>query len=83
MEKLLNEENEWDEVVDADKIEGPELEISEDEVRKAIKKMKNGKAGGPSKFVADMLKAGGETVVRAFTELFYAIVKEGKVPDDF
>ena len=56
MEKLLNEENEWDELVDADKIEGPEIEISKDEVRKAIKKMKNGKAGGPSEFVADMLK---------------------------
>ena len=83
MEKLLNEENEWDELVDADKIEGPELEITEDEVRKAIKKMKHGKAGGPSKLVADMLKAGGETVVRSFTELCNAIVKEGKVPDDW
>ena len=49
------------EVVDADIIEGPELEISEDEVRKAMKN--DSKAGGPSKFVTDMLKAGGETVV--------------------
>ena len=83
MEKLLNEENEWDELVDADMIEGPEIEISEDEVRKAIKKMKNGKAGGPSELVADMLKAGGETVVKSFTELCNAIVREGKVPDDW
>ena len=63
MEKLINEENEWHELVDTDKIEGPEWEISENGVSKAIKKMNNGKAGGPSKFVGDMLKAGGEIVV--------------------
>ena len=63
MEKLLNVENEWDGKVDADRIEGPQQAITKVEVRKAIKKMRTGKAGGPSGIVSDMLKGGGETVI--------------------
>ena len=44
MEKLLNEENEWDGNVEANKIEGPLQEISYEEVEKALKKMQCGKA---------------------------------------
>ena len=83
MERLLNEENQWDEVVDAEKLEGPVQEISKEEVRKAMKKMKSGKAGGPSGVVADMLKAGGDTVVDCFTDLCNGIVKEGRIPNDW
>jgi hypothetical protein len=83
MEKLLNEENEWDEIVDADKIQGPQQMISHEEVKKAIKKMKSGKAGGPSGVVADMLKAGGETIVECFTDLCNSIIKEGSIPEDW
>ena len=36
MEKLLNEENEWDEIIDVDKMEGPQQVITVEEVRKAI-----------------------------------------------
>ncbi len=52
MEKLLNEENEWDEIIDADKVQGPQKVISQEEVKKAIKKMKSRKAGGPTGVVA-------------------------------
>jgi hypothetical protein len=55
MEKLLNEENEWDQVVEAEKKEGPECKISMEEVAKAINKMKKGKAAGKSNVVTEML----------------------------
>ena len=83
MEKLLNEENEWDGKVEADKVEGPQLEISQEEVKNVMKKMKYGKAGGPTGVVADMFKAGGETVVKWITNLCNSIVTEGKIPDDW
>ena len=83
MEKLLNEENEWDEIIDVDKVEGPQQEISKEEVEKAIANMRNGKAAGPSGVVSDMVKAGGKTMVESFTDLCNGIIKEGKIPDDW
>ena len=49
-----------------DRIEGPQQAITKVEVRKAIKKMRTGKAGGPSGIVSDMLKGGGETVIEEY-----------------
>ena len=83
MEKLLNVENEWDGKVDADRIEGPQQAITKVEVRKAIKKMRTGKAGGPSGIVLDMLKGGGETVIEEYTDLCNAIMREGTIPEDW
>jgi hypothetical protein len=84
-EKLLNEEFDWDrngldntQVVDCE----PE-EISVGEVRIAIKKMKLGKASGPSGIGAEMLKAAGEAGVLWVTDMCNAIVKEGKIPNDW
>jgi len=53
------------------------------EVREAMAKMKCGKAAGPSGLVAEMLKAAGEIGVQLLTDLFNAVVKEGKVPADW
>ena len=39
MEKLLNEENEWDGQTEADKVVGPQPEIMQKEVEIAMKKM--------------------------------------------
>ena len=49
-EKLANEEFPWnnDSLHTADPVSGPCEKISMDEVRSAIKKMKNNKAAGPS-----------------------------------
>ena len=55
---VVNEENEWDGNVEADKIEGPLQEISYEEVEKALKKMQCGKAAGPSGVMDDQLKGG-------------------------
>ena len=48
MERIMNEENEWDQNVQADLVEGPVERVSREEVVKALGKMKVGKAAGPS-----------------------------------
>ena len=42
MEKIMNEENEWDQSAEADLVEGPVEGVSREEVVKAMKKMKGG-----------------------------------------
>ena len=48
MEKLMNEENEWDHKISAEVKEGPADCIRMDEVRAALKEMKRHKAPGLS-----------------------------------
>ena len=69
MERLLNIENDWDGVLEGDKVEGPCELINEKEVEEAIKVMKAGKAGGPSEVVGEMLKAAGKKGIKRLTEL--------------
>ena len=45
--------------------------------------MKVGKAGGPSGVVSEMLKAAGEDGVEWVTDLCNAVVREGKIPEDW
>ena len=59
-EKLLNEENEWNDELSAEYVEGPADMISEEEVRQAIQDLKVRKAAGPSGIIAEMIKTAGE-----------------------
>ena len=61
MEKLMNEENEWDHKISAEVKEGPADRIRMDEVRAALKKMKKHKAPGLSGLVTEMIQATGDT----------------------
>ena len=57
-EALLNGENESElDVVEA--VEAPLHEITEQEVERALKGMKNGRASGPSVLMSDLLKYAG------------------------
>jgi hypothetical protein len=84
-QSLLNEEFDWnkDGLKAIDAVEGPAEEFCECEVRAAIAQMKSGKAVGPSGIAAEMLKAAGVDGVRWVTEICNAIVKEGKIPNDW
>lgn len=83
MEKLLNEENVWDNNVDCDIVEGPRCEIKKCEVEEVLKRMKKGKAAGPTGVVAEMMKASQVLTVDWLTDLCNLIVSEGKIPDDW
>ena len=57
--------------------------ISEEEVEKALKRMKEVKAAGTSGVVAEMLRAAGKVGVEWLTELFNIILTEGHIPNDW
>jgi len=57
MEKLMNEENEWDQGISAEVKEGPADRIRIGEVAAALKKMKRHKASGLSGLTAEMIQA--------------------------
>ena len=48
MEKIMNVENKWDQIVNADMVEGPVEGASDEELMEAMNKMKLVKAAGPS-----------------------------------
>ena len=75
MERLLNIENDWDEVVEGDKVKGPCELINEKEVEEAIKVIK-----GPSEVMGEMLKATGKKGIKMLTELCNQVVREGAIP---
>ena len=84
-ENLLNVEFAWDRdtLSDAQPVEGPSVYITSEMVSEAIKKMKIGKAPGPSGIVAEMLKASGEDGIDIITHLVNAIIKEDVIPMDW
>ena len=81
---LLNVEFEWDPVhLSNEPLVGPPIPITFDMVKKAISKMKSGKAAGPSGIVVEMIKATGDTGATMIRDLATAIIRDDKVPTDW
>ena len=55
MEKIMNEENEWDHMVETDVVEGPVEKVARNEIVEAMQKMKSGKATGTSEVSVEMI----------------------------
>ena len=83
-DRLLNIEFDWDKdsLPQVDPIEGP-VNVDRSKVAEAIKKMKNGKAAGPSGVCAEMLKAAGEVGIDMVYDLINDIMKMGVIPTDW
>ena len=64
-------------------MEGPPPPVTKDLIRKALKKMKCGKAAGPSGIIAEMLKAAGEVGIELLTELTEVVFCNGVIPMDW
>ena len=60
MEKIMNEENEWDHMVETDVVDGPMEKVVRNEIVEAIHGMKSGKATGTSEVSVEMIVASGE-----------------------
>ena len=60
MEKILNEENEWNHLVETDVVEGPVEKVACNEIVEAMQKMKSEKETGPSEVSVEMIVASGE-----------------------
>ena len=57
--------------------------ISEDEVKKAVKRLKNGKACGEDKILNEMIKAFSETHMGVLTNIFNIVLQSGHMPDEW
>ena len=57
--------------------------IMEDEVEKALDRMKKGKAPGEDQLTADILKLGGPATVKILTKLFNKIIELEQVPTEW
>ncbi|KAK3556927.1 hypothetical protein QTP70_022433, partial [Hemibagrus guttatus] len=75
-EELMNEENEREKRVEGvNSVEQKVDKIRKDEVRKALKRMKSGKAVGPDDIPVEVWKCLGEAAVEFLTSLFNRILE--------
>ena len=82
MEKLMNEENEWDHGISAEIKEGPADCIRIGEVVAALKQMKRHKAPGLSWLSAKMMHPTEGIGTQWLLDLCNGIVKEDCIPED-
>ena len=83
MEKIMNEENEWDRVVETDLVEGPVEKVVHDEIVEAMQSMKSRKATGTSEVSVEMIVASGEIGVKVMMELCQRVLDGGVMPDEW
>ena len=83
--RLLNVEFEWpsESLPVVAPIAGPPPSVSVELIQKAIRKMKEGKAAGPSGIIAEMVKNAGEEGVEKVKQLVDKIVSSGVIPKDW
>ncbi|KAI8486243.1 hypothetical protein Bbelb_359590 [Branchiostoma belcheri] len=63
--------------------DSPTPPVTPDEVRTALRKLKNGKAPGICKITAEMLKAGGDHIVKWLTEIINHVWIQERLPEDW
>ncbi|KAK3544010.1 hypothetical protein QTP70_033140, partial [Hemibagrus guttatus] len=83
-EELMNEENEREKRVEGvNSVEQKVDKIRKDEVRKALKKMKRGKAVGPDDITVEVWKYLGKAAVEFLTSLFNRVLESEKMPEEW
>ena len=64
-------------------VQGEDEQIGVEEVRRAVRKMKRGKAGGACGIQVEMVKAGGYTLVQWLKEVLNVVWRSGKPPQEW
>ncbi|KAK3563366.1 hypothetical protein QTP86_021842, partial [Hemibagrus guttatus] len=83
-EELMNKENEREKRVEgANSVEQKVDKIRKDEVRKALKRMKSGKAVGPDDIPAEVWKCLGEAAVEFLASLFNRVLESERMPEEW
>ncbi|KAK3566616.1 hypothetical protein QTP86_001541 [Hemibagrus guttatus] len=83
-EELMNEENEREKRVEVvNSVERKVDKIRKDEVRKALKGMKSGKAVGPDDIPVEVWKCLGEAAVEFLTSLFNRVLESERMPEEW
>ncbi|KAK3547228.1 hypothetical protein QTP86_017837 [Hemibagrus guttatus] len=82
--ELMNEENEREKRVEGvNSVEQKVDKIRKDEVRKALKRMKSGKAVGPGDILVEVWKCLGEAAVEFLASLFNRVLESEKMPEEW
>ena len=63
-------------------MEGPVERISQEEVVKAVREMKVGKAAGPSEVSAEMIAVSGNIGIDVMVQLCQGVLDGRRMPDD-
>ncbi|KAK3508871.1 hypothetical protein QTP70_011009 [Hemibagrus guttatus] len=83
-EDLMNEENEREKRVEGvNSVEQKVDKIRKDEVRKALKRMKSGKAVGPDDIPVEVWKCLGEAAVEFLTSLFNRVLESERMSEEW
>ncbi|KAK3536896.1 hypothetical protein QTP86_027088, partial [Hemibagrus guttatus] len=83
-EELMNEENEREKRVEGvNSVEQKVDKIRMDEVRKALKRMKSGKAVGPDDIPVEVWKCLGEAAVEFLASLFNRVLESERMPEEW
>ncbi|KAK3547714.1 hypothetical protein QTP86_028246, partial [Hemibagrus guttatus] len=83
-EELMNEENEREKRVEGvNSVEQEVDKIRKDEVRKALKRMKSGKAVGPDDIPVEVWKCLGEAAVEFLANLFNRVLESERMPEEW
>ncbi|KAK3544885.1 hypothetical protein QTP86_027580, partial [Hemibagrus guttatus] len=83
-EELMNEENEREKRVEGvNSVEQEVDKIRKDEVRKALKRMKSGKAVGPDDILVEVWKCLGEAAVEFLASLFNRVLESERMPKEW
>ena len=83
MEKITNEENDWDRMVETDLVKGPVEKVVRDEIVEAMQSMKLGKATGTSEVSVKMIVASSEIGVKVMMELCQRVLDGRGMPDEW
>ena len=83
MEKIMNEENERDRMVETDLVEGPVEKVARNKIVEAIQRMKSGKATGPSEVSVEMIVASGKIGVKVMMVLCQHVLDGRGMPDEW
>ena len=83
MEKIMNAENKWDQMVEADVVEGPVEGVTDEAVMGPMHKMKLGKAAGPSEVNMDMIIASGKFGVGVIKKLRQRVLDRKGMPEEW
>ena len=79
----MNVENEWDQMVEVDMVEGPVEGVTDEEVMEAMNKMKLEKAAGPSEVNMDMTIASGTFGVGVMKKLCQRVLDGEGMPEEW
>ena len=83
MERIMNEEDDWDCNVEVDAVEGPEVCVSRGEVLQALNGMKTGKAPGPSEVSLELIAASGVVGILVMAEIYQKVLDGFGMPAEW